>query len=498
MIDVGKEYNLRQQSAADILAADPLQLSGGTIGFNIGEATARFPNTVAMLAEAGFNNTEILESTYPYCAIQECSIKTAGGWAGDGWAGRDLVHVPSGVWQTNRELRWGQQPLRGDGPGFNFGTGGTIIKRIDTDWKSIHGSQNDNVRILVHPHTYCGENATTIGSSFHLGVGAGQEWCHHFHVHDIALEGQGGPAVFADPADYVEVGIMYYGPGETSHINNVTINHFKGFAILIDGKVAPCTIGGDVSMFNNSIASIGLCTGSLSELNFHGLSSDNTPYMLFMFRRGSNALGDGTPFMPGALPFTPGGMITFDKSKIEAFACRSAYGGLDACTPGTYVGRGGRWARLTGRFQFDMRGCTLNVHGPSGSKLFTAIELVDDWHMSTVDPSGGWGSIPLDNSKVKIDGVLTKSVKYWMHDWKRQRAWRLNELAPDDHRTEFQFQDSFDSGNAFYKTATGNSLHLFDGATYRGRQPFASNLQTHNGNAAPVINYDEILGNNYP
>lgn len=493
--DAGAFGGLRQQPYADPNGSlvqhstnDPLILSSGSVGYNISDANTRFPNAMALLTDAGFSNTEKLQSTYPWCVYTELELLGEGGYGGTGWNNRTPIYIPPGVWMMNREVRSGQHRNIGGSCGFNAGSGATVIKRIDTNWKSIHGTQNANLRILFHGNYYCGEQNLTPQP---IGIGGGQEYNHAFSVEEMTLLGTGNELAPFWNTSVVEAGVLLYNSGESTLVSRCWINDWVGFGVLNSHNMARPRVS-QCSMFRNSIAAIGQRGGTNSKIVYNDLSCDNNPYVLFLFAGGCNVFGTGA-FLPHANSTTPGGAISFNDIKVEAFACRSGYDVMSACNP-NFIGKGGMWARLSGDYQFACRDSTLNVHG---GRIHSAIEVIDELDMQAVAPGQGWTGVPADNSSVILEGAKVAGVANMMHDWKRQRTWTIAEPAARHYRPNLRFTDMFDSGNAFYLSPGSNGNWATAPLTYRGRMPFINQNQALSWGASPSFNYDVIRGTNY-
>lgn len=489
-LDLGQMFGLRQQSWAQL--SDPLICSSGSVGFSISTMEDRFPNYVQFLRALpwAFSDPEILGLTYFTCAYNEAALRSEGGFGGTGWQGRCNIRIPAGSWFVNSELRGGQHRNIGAGKQWNFGSGGSQIQLLDTNWKSIHGPQNDGLKILGHCWNYAGENNLTPQP---FAIGGGYEYSHFFTWEHCHLKGTAGYNSFFSPLNR-EVGIMLHNAGEGTKVENCWGSEFRTFAVLVGRYTARPRVS-QCNLFNNSVAAIGQRGGALSEIIYDDISGDNNPYMLFMYQSGSNVFGQG-PFMPMSDAHVPGGLITFRNVKTEAFACRSGYAGMSSCNP-NFIGKGGMWAHLTGRFWFTADSCALNVHE---GKLWTAIEVSDQNDMATVFPSGGYeGSIGLDNSTVHIHNPKFTNVHNWMADWKRGRAHTFPQPFGDYNRMNFRWDNLNDNGQAWAETPTGKQIWTTTPNSHRGTQPFINQNQTllNWGTGAPNFNYHPVTGVNY-
>lgn len=474
---------------------DPLICNSGSVGMNIADLTARFPDAVAMFTAAGFSNAEIEGRTLPTMIYNHVEAKNSGGWAGFGFQGRTNVRIPPGTFYFNSEIRSGQHRNIGSGSQLASGlrSSGTALKICETGWKSIHGAQNNGVRILMHNWTYAGEQSLTPQP---LAIGLGNEYMHQTTLEQCAVFGNAQPNSFWNPLQPVEIGFMMENAGERTAVLDCQIWNMKGFPVLISKNTARPRVA-NCSLFYNQIAGVGMRGGALSEIIFEDLSCDNNPYVLFMFKAGSNVFNTG-PFLSHAGAGVPGGVITFREVKTEAFACRGGYAGMSVCNPNFY-GKGGMWAHLTGRFDFQATGGTLNVH--SGS-IWSAIEVSDQDRMNNFFPGAGYqGGLQLDNSTVRIKGAKFYGVRNWLADWWRQQAHTKPSLYADDDIMEFNWINKFngtESGRSWAETPTGKFNWPITAATFRGTQPFINQNQALNWTGGtPNFNYHPVTGVNF-
>lgn len=502
VIDLGAAGGLKQQPYGDPNGAfvqhstnDPLVCNTGSVGFNIAQMEDRFPNYVELLRDLPipFTDTEILQRTYPTCLYNEYELKNQGGYAGFGFNGRTPIYMPPGVWHINSELRSGQHRNMGGGKGFNAGAGATVIQISATNWKSIHGAQNNGMRIAFHNWTYAGEQSLTPQP---ISVGGGAEYMHFFTVEEMTIQGTATTSEFWSPAK-TEIGVMMENAGERCDVKE-TYMVALSIPVLISGNTARPKVMNS-SLFYNTIAGVAMRGGALSEIIFSDLSCDNNPYVLLQFRAGSNIFGTG-PFLPSAQAGVPGGVVTFDNVKTESFACRAGYLGMSACQ-GPTVGKGGMWAMITGRTYFNARNCTLNVHN---GRIWSAVEVLDQDAMNNAFPSGGYaGGFQLDNSEVRIKGSKMNGVQNWMADWGRQRVHPRAGVFSDDDILDFNWINKFNgvvSAAPWSETPTGKFLIPTTTATYRGTQPFINQNQilTWTGGAPGAgFNYHPVTGVNF-
>ena len=489
-IDLGQMFGLRQQSYADQF--NPLICGDGTVGFDIARMEDKFPNYVQFLRALpwAFSDADILGLTYPTCAYNEAMLVNAGGYGGTGWMGRTNIRIPSGNWYVNSELRGGQQRNIGGGKQWYFGSGGTQMNILHTNWKSIHGPQNDHIKIGAHSWNYAGENNLTPQP---FAVSGGYEYCHFFTWEHVCWKGTATSSSFYSPTNN-EVGVMLHNAGEGTKVENCWLSDFRTFGVLVGRYTARPRVS-QCNFFTNTVAGIGQRGGALSQIIYEDISGDNNPYMLFMYTSGSNVFGQG-PFLPMSDVHVPGGSITFRNVKVEANACRSGYNGMSTCNP-DFVGKGGMWAHLTGRFWFTAEHCTLNVHQ---GKLWTAIEVSDQNDMATAFPTGGYyGSIGLDNSSVHVRYPKFTNVYNWMADWRRQRVHSFPQPFGDFNRMEFRWDNLNDGGHAWAETPTGKQIWPTVANSHRGIQPFINQNQTllNWGAGAPNFNYHPVTGVNF-
>lgn len=494
-------WGLRRQPYADLGGPlvqysinDPLICNSGSVGMNIADLTARFPYAVQMLQDAGFSNADIETRTYPWMVYHEATLRDTGGYSPGFPMPRTTIRIPAGYWYFNTEIRAGQNRNLGSSNGFNGGWGGTVANITATNWKSLHGAQNDHVRILFTSALYAGEDYATAQP---LQMFGGDEYMHYFTVEQMRLNGTSALNSFWDP-NLTEIGVMMHNAGERCTVQDCEVSHFRGIGVLVSGHTARPRVA-NCSMFYNQMAAVGLSSGALSEVIFEDLSCDNNPYVLFMFRHGSNVFGTG-PILPrnNGGSSVPGGTITFRNIKTEAFACRSGYAGMTTCAPNMY-GRGGMWAHLTGRFWFQADGCTLNVHS---GKIWTAIEVSDQNVMNDNFPGQGWlGGIGLDNSNVHVSNAKFTNVQNWLADWRRQRVHPVSTpINADNGYANFHWisHSALGNGAAWAESAAGNVPYANVNASYRGTQPFINSAQANNWDGAtPTFNYHPVTGINF-
>lgn len=477
---------------------DPLICNSGFVGLNITQLTQRFPSYVAMLGDAGFSNTDIIQRTYPTMVYGEGALRNDGGYVGGGgYQNRTNILIPPGYWWFNSEMRSGQHRNVGAGPQFNAGQGGSALKICATNWKSIHGSQNDDVRILMHCYTYAGEDTGTVAG--HIQLGGGGEYMHNATLEQVSIHGNSSNTSFWNPAQPTEIGFIMDNSGEGTMVKDCYFWNLKGMGVLVrDGCARPMIK--DSSFFYNQICAVGCAGGEgLSTITLDTLSCDNNPYVLMMYKTGSNIFGTG-PFLPRAFGGgVPGGSIMFNNVKIEAFACRTeGYQGMSACPsiPSNFYGRGGMMAHLTGRFNFVSDGGSLNGHNGT---IYTAIEVSDQDDMNNSFPGSGYaGGIQLNNASIKIRGISIAGVKNWMAEWKRQRVHVGDHFNGDNTLIDFNWENLFDNGASWGERATTKQIFPTTTATYKGTQPFVNMNQGNVWNGAtPTFNYHPVLGTNF-
>lgn len=500
-IDLGVLGGLKQLPYSDVADTpgtimDKLVCNSGSVGLNITQLTQRFPNYVALLGDAGFSNTDIVQRTYPTMVYGEAALRGNGGYSGFGFNNRTNIRIPPGYWWFNTEMRSGQHRNIGAGPQFNAGEGGTVIRICETNWKSIHGSQNDDVRVLMHCWTYAGEDGLTPQP---ICVGSGYEYMHYMTLEQCAVLGNSAPNSFWNSAQPTEIGFVMDNSGEQTMVRHCHVWNMKGMGVLMrDGMARPMVK--DTSFFYNQICAVGCAGGEgLSTITLDTLSCDNNPYVLMMYRTGSNIFGTG-PFMPRAVGANnPGGSVNFNNVKVEAFACRGGgYGGMTECPElgSTFYGRGGMMAHLTGRFHFTSTGGSLNAHN---GMIWTALEFSDQDDMNNAFPGQGYaGGLHSYNSHAKIHSIEMSGVKNWLADWSRQRVHVADNYGGDDKLVDFNWENLFDNGAAWGERASTKYQWPTAVATHRGIQPFinASQALTWSG-GAPTFNYHPVTGTNF-
>ncbi len=496
VIDLGEWFGLKQQPYASGFVAysitDPLVLNSGSVGFNAADALKRFPNYMQMLINLGWSEAERLALTFFTCAYNEAQLKRQGGIGGFGFQGREVIYIPQGMWYFNSELRSAQARVIGKSQAINAGAGGTVLNMRSTDWKSIYGAQNNGVRIGFVPWTYLGEN----NSAPHpVGLYGGNEWSHWFTTENLRVQGTRANGGFFNPAGPVEIGAMWWNPGEGSGPNKCAFSALD-IGFMASNNIAPFTAL-DCELFYNMVAGCAQRGGAYSKSRFIGLSGDNNPFMFLNFNQGANILGTG-PFLPHPQGGNPGGVFEFIGTKVEAFACRSGYGTFNSCTPGSLAGKGGMWARLSGRFYATFMNCTLNVHN---GRIHSAIEVIDTSTMNAAEPGGGWtGSIPMDNSAVEVINCQMYGVRNYMHDWRRQIRYPVPDTEYDaKYRTSWSWNNQFATGGLIARDGEQNVRVTGVNTTWRGNQPIINGNQPALawGDGAPTFNYNPITGANY-
>lgn len=497
IIDIGDWFGLKQQPYADTFVqhsiTDPLVLNSGSVGFNISQAQTRFPNYMGLLTLLGWSNADKLALTYATCAFNEAMLTRQGGIDGFGFGGRENMYIPSGVWAINSEIRAVQGRIIGKSQAINAGGGGTVIRIHPTGWKSLYGAQNDGVRVMVVPYTYAGENNASSGK---LSPYGNHEWAHWFKTEHIRFVGTAANNSFYNPANPVEIGVMWWNPGEGSGPVNCAFSNFKGLGFLVSNNIAPFTAL-DCEMFYNEIAAIGQRGGAYSKSRYMGMSGDNNPLFFVGFQAGSNILGTG-PFLPHASVSNPGGVYEFIGTKVEAFACRGGYGGFSTCTPANLAGKGGPWARLSGRFYATFINCTLNVHS---GRIFSAIEVIDNGTMNAAFPGDGWGTLPMDNSDVKVVNCQMYGVRNYLVDWRRQRSFPVEDVPEAaKYHPSWHWNNHWADGR-MYSDGRPTPLEIaHTPATHRGFQPVINQSQIGSVNwtgGTPNFNYNPLTGVNY-
>ena len=503
-INLGELFGLKQQPYGDPSGPmvqhstnDPLIVGSGSVGYNITDLWNHFPNTMTLLKGTtsqylNWNDTDVLNSTYPWFCMMEAGFMAQGGIDGGGFQNREPIYIPQGMWYFNREIRVGQNPIIGSGQGWNFGTGGTVLNLLSTNWKSMYGAQNDGIRALMVPFVYRGEQDLSGGTK--LAPYGMDEWSHFLRLENLRFNGTATLQGFWSPGDPVETGVIFHNPGEGSGPMACSFNNFRGFGYLVSGTPAPFAADSN-EIFYNQIAGIGIRGGANSKMSFNRISGDNNPWMLFVYKSGSDCLRLGQPFLPCTTGGSPGGNISFTNAKIEAMCWRQGYPGFSAPgNPALLAGKGGMWARLTGRFQFLADSCTLNVHN---GRIFTAIEVLDDDNMNWVYPGQGFGTLPLDNSRVEIRNAQMKGVKNYLADWFRQRVVPIGDPFADHYAPTVSWSNYHDSGNTFRHGVPNNVVIPTSPAAWRGTQPIINSGQPLLDWApavAPAFNYNIITG----
>lgn len=472
---LGKMYGLNQGPASPT----PLIL-GSELGYDITTATDRFPRAVAWLQALGWTNTEILQRTYFSMAYNDAVLYGQQVLAANESHDCPIV-IPSGRWYYNMELRSGQNRNIGNGCRYNFGTGGTDIRTLGTNWKSIYGAQNNNLRIGFVPWTYCGESNTSV---FPLAVGGGTEWCHNFTVEDIYMSGDESDG-FKDMAR-VSVGVMYYIPGEQSGIYRCRFDSFNDFGVLVSHNPADAYIDG-CSGFHNKVAIVGVRGCARGAIHIKRLSGDYNPSALRVFRGGSDVFGTGA-YLTHALSNNPGGTIHMDGVKIEDSCARDGYTDHTGGVAGS-IGKGNILAVLTGRFQFLANNVNLSTYS---GKIHSLIEAYDDF-------GEGFGGIPYNNSKIEVRNLQSARAAYWLHDWEGEKAFELNATDDDSQRTDFFWQANFNSGLAIHPNTQEAVPYV--SAAFHGQQPYMNDgqigIETWDEDLAQRFNYDTVTGANF-
>lgn len=471
-------YGLNQQPSGTITSPNILST---TLGWNITQATDRFPRAVAFYQSLGWTNTEILERTYFTMAYNDAVLY--GDQVLFAHEAHDFeIRIPGGRYYYNSELRSGQNRNIGEGSRFNFGSGGTQLMLLGgANWKSIYGAQNNNITLGFVPWVYCGEANTSV---FPLGFTGGTEWCHHFTVEDIAMNGQ-APDGFRN-ASKVDIGVMYYNPGEQSGIFRCEFSDYNDFGLLISHAPADTYVNG-LSGFRNKVGIIGQRGGALSNNVIVRLSGDFNPYHIFQFRGGSDVFGTGA-YLPHAIASNPGGTCNLFGFKLEDSCGRTGYPGFTGTS--SSIGKGNMLARVTGRTYFHVYGGTANTYIGKGAAL---VEIVDDF-------DEGFGGTPLDNSCVELNNVFTNRFGYYFHDWSGEKVFEANQLSTFDKPVSARWDAIDNSRNAFYHAKKTPTDVTASSAIFHGRQPFINDGEavTFDYDIAPTHGYNPITGANYP
>lgn len=470
---------------------DPLICSSGSCGsMTYSQLLGRFPRYTDFLSNVvGFTQAEVRDRTYFTMVYGEAAMNS--------YQNRETIYIPPGHWYANTEMRSGQNRNIGAGrqgnAGSNGGGGGTFVRLTDTNWKSIHGSQNDGLKILMHCWTYGGEASTTpqpIVQGF-----TGYEYAHGHTAENMTMIGTASTGAFWDPNDN-EVLFMMENAGEGTKCEEVYFVASKGFGVLISKNTARPRVS-NCSLFYNHIGAIGIRGGAHGKIYLEDLSGDNNPYFVFMFQAGSNVFGTG-PFMPqGAYAGVPGGTVNFTGCKVEAFACRSGgYNGMVACPVGggSFYGKGGMFGHFTGRYGVTIDDCTLNVHGGA---MWTAIEVSDQADLQASFPGQGYSSLTADNSYINIKGGQLYGVQNWLADWKRQRVHPFGNPVGDLNRMEFRW-NNYPDGAAWAETPSGKQAWTTAVATHKGIQPIINSAQVLAWTGGtPTFNYHPVIGTNF-
>ena len=470
---------------------DPLICSSGSCGsMTYAQLLARFPRYTDFLSNVvGFSNAEVIARTYSTMVYGEAAMNS--------YQNRETIYIPPGHWYFNTEMRSGQNRNIGAGrqgnAGSNGGGGGTFVRLTDTNWKSIHGTQNDGLKVLMHCWTYGGEASTTpqpIVQGF-----TGYEYAHGHTAENMVMIGTAATDAFWDPNDN-EVLFMMENAGEGTKCEEVYFVGSKGFGVLISKNTARPRIS-NCSLFYNHVAAVGIRGGARGKIYLEDLSGDNNPHFVYCFQAGSNVFGTG-PFMPqGAYAGVPGGDISFDNCKVEAFCCRSGgYGGMDVCPVGgiPFYGKGGPMAHLTGRFTFTAKNCTLNTHG---GRIWAAVTTSDQADMQASFPGQGYSSLTRDNSTVHLIDCQIAGAQNWLADWKGQKAFPYGNPDGDLNRPDFRW-NGYPDNAAWAQSAAGTQAWTTIAATHKGIQPIINSAQVLAWTGgAPTFNYHPVTGVNF-
>jgi len=483
-ISLADRFGIRGKSFADMNTPDFI---GSQLGWTIGQFQARFPNYHYVLDTVlGWTDPEILGLTYFTAAYNEAGFLQYESGAGFPYSRFD-ISIPAGKHWYNSELRMPQGTTSGNGAFHYFGFGGTEVCLTKTNWKSIYGSQNNGTYLGFCPWTYAGESGTSTNP---IATGGGYDWCHNTRVTNMCMTGTSAAGFNVNTER--QAGVMYSWPGENSGVYNCLFTEYNDFGILISGSPAYANCM-DNSFFRNAVAGIGIrgCSRSTINLSFSG---DFNPWSVCVFRQGDSSAWspNGVSFWPHFQNTNPGGDITMQYVKLEAFACRSGYHSYSACTP-NIIGKGQNLARLTGRFMFGVEGGGARVHGGAVNTLIT---VIDDYFQVGGSVSG----VPLDNSCIDVRDFHTVSMGYWMHDVNRNKKWIANPNDTDTQGSGFTWRNNQNSGNC-YDVSNPSILLGSTAAAYQFRQPFsnASNPITWNETTGPSAGdgYNEITGANY-
>lgn len=559
--DLGKMFGLRGKYYSNIDVPD---IIGSQLGHDITWFQDRFPGLYAALNGSGWSASDMLGLTYFSACINEVGFIGNSGY----YQSREKVKIPVGKWFYNTEMRIGQGIVEGCGPFLYGGQGGTELKRLPTNWKSLYGPQNDNTFSGFCPWNYCGEMGLT-GNP--IGVSGGNEYAHSCLIKDLCMTGLAGDGGFNDPS-IREVGYQYWNAGENSGYDNCHFNNFNDFGVLITGRPAHADTGKVSSFFRNKVAGTGIRGCAIGVLNLKH-SGDFNPYAFYGFRQGEtlsapnalthqvtttanytqpnyalaspanqvnitlsdaselqighriyvvggghydilNVVGNvvtvkqlivagapsgfnsatGTvissgavvylPFWPCCLDDAPGGNISVDFVKIEAYACRSGYAGYSSCYP-DIPGKGQMLARLTGMFKFWVKGGQSFVHDGFVNSL---VRVVDD------KLDNGYGQL-LNGSEVSLS-MGTIGFKHWLH----YATGNVKFVNPDTYQQsgEFYWCANVGSGLTARNPSTQAAWTPVT-ATYKGLQPYSNGngVPAWNENAYPTFGYDTVTGQDW-
>jgi hypothetical protein len=484
--DLQQMFGLGQKPFTDLNVKD---FCGADLGMTIVDFQTTFPAYYGVLNGLGWSDSEILGLTYFTACINEVGYMTQiPPFTYTGYS----IRIPSGKFWYNSELRVGYATVSGDGPFFNYSQGGTELCMTHTNWKSVYGSGQDDTYLGFTSYAYPGEDGT---ATLPVALPGGFQWSHAFRIENLCMSGTTDPNAFND-SSFREAGIMYWWPGENSGVFNVRCENFNDFGLIISGAPAPARVR-DFTAFHNKVGGIGIrgCAYSDIELSFSG---DFNPWSIYVFRQGETLCSpNGVSFWPCFQDWNPGGTITFTSPKVEGWAAREDYVS-DGSNPmsGAYapevIGKGQRFARLTGRFRLTVNGGTFYMARGLADAL---ISVVDDFH-------NNGGTTPTDNSSVVINNAYVNGYVHWLHDWYGQKKWVLSNSFP----TPTNISNSFYWRNGqTARDPNEGTTYTNITATYEGLQPFINEEQmigpgtilSWNHNAAPTFNYNEVTGANY-
>ena len=500
-----KQRPLAQQNDLDMLVS---------LGYDMQFVQDRFPNCYHMLKDAppnglGWSDSDVLNGTYAWFCLQEASLRLQNGtWpVFDTVMGRQSVDIPAGLLHVNREVRCALGVYRGEGStNDTYNNGGTNIKSVDTNWKSLYGPGQGVTRLTFCPWAYPGEDGSTLGTNL-SPITYGQSWSHSWVVADIRFMGRKNNTSFYDPTKR-EAAIMATSSGEGALIYRNYFENHNDFGVLIDGTPAPCVLMHNSGFYNN-VAQVGLRGLSTGNVCVIVQSGDYNPYMFYMFRQGFKGPNGDANFWPSFYNGDPGAVLTVISPKLEAFCCSPRYSGLGgACTPSSSEGKGQMLARLTGRFMFNVFGGTMFAHL---GKVNSMTKVDDDFY--SANSGNGSTGIPLNGSSIRMFGVHHKRFKHWLHVGNRPVGGNVKYEAYDivadpswnDDRAYWDFYwhalsnvgrnplDPMGGLNHNYPSITG---------VWDGRQPFINNAlnNTWRELTGPLPGdggYNAFTGNNY-